>query len=34
MSTITYVATSFVLDHTGSVVAGDALECPNAGAAS
>jgi len=27
-----YVAISFVLDHTGSVVAGDAFECPNAGA--
>jgi hypothetical protein len=34
MSTITYyVAISFVLDHTGSVVAGDAFECPNVGAA-
>jgi len=33
MSTITYyVAISFVLDHTGSVLAGDAFECPNAGA--
>jgi hypothetical protein len=34
MSVITYwVAISFVLDHNGSVVAGDAFECPNAGAA-
>lgn len=36
MSAITgddYVAISFVLDDTGSVVAGDAFECPNAGAA-
>ena len=28
-----YVAISFVLDDLGSVVAGDAFECPNAGSA-
>ena len=28
-----YVAISFVFDDLGSVVAGDAFECPNAGAA-